>query len=208
MKKNTKIFFLLVLFQIIILTFMVLNSYTIILWGEKINLKIQPVDPHSLFQGDYVRLNYPFNTIDLNITDHDLNLDEARNQEPVYLVLEKEKNDSYWSLAFVTQNKASLQDKIYLKGKIEYISIYPMPTRKPEPAENTETIDAKPIETKPIAAEPFETKRMLHVSLGIETFFVPEGKGLDIENKIREGVMYAQVAVYKGQARVIDLISQ
>ncbi|MGI6145700.1 MAG: hypothetical protein GX092_01135 [Clostridia bacterium] len=47
----------------------------------------------------------------------------------------------------------------------------------------------------------------IHVEWGIEQFFVPERKSREIEAKIRQGVVYAQISVLNGKSRVVDLIT-
>ena len=173
---NKKALLLLVLFlQISILAGMVLDSYRIIASGEKVLLKIEPVDPRSLFQGDYVILRYPFNDLDLGKVAHDLDLTRTYYQQKVYLVLEQK--GEIWEPVFVTQDSKKVKDKTFLKAKVIFLS-QGMPST------------------------------FLHLKLDIETFFVPEGKGQEIEKQIQEGVLYAQVSVYKGKARVTGLASK
>lgn len=172
---NKKYLLILVIFlQIGILTAMVVNSYQIIARGDKVTLKVEPLDPRSLFQGDYVILRYPFNNLNLNKVEHDLDLDKINYQQDIYLALEP-KGEA-WEPVLATQNPARVKDKTYLTGKVLYL--------RPEP--------------QPI----------LHLKFNIENFFVPEGKGKEIEKQIQEGVLYAQVSVYKGKARVMGLVSK
>lgn len=170
--KKSPIFIIIMLVQIALLSAMVLNSYAVIFWGEKVLLKVEPVDPRSLFQGDYVRLGYSFSNLDLSKVANDLDLLTAEYQEKVYLVLEE--RDQTWEVVFASQDKAKVSGQIYLEGKILYTS-----------PGNLNTLQLK---------------------LPIEQFYLPEGKGLEIEERIKDGEIYAQVAVYKGKARVVDLI--
>lgn len=181
-----------IFFQISILTVMVLNSYTILLRGEKILLKVEPVDPRSLFQGDYVRLDYSFSRLELTETNHDLDLDSIRPRDRVYLVFEP--RGQAWEPVYVTQEKSKLANKVYITGQVLYLNMPISLEYRKEPGRE---------EPLPEPERPF-----LQLKLGIETYFVPEGQGREIEDKIRDGLVYAQVAVYHGRARVADLISQ
>ncbi|MDD5688445.1 MAG: GDYXXLXY domain-containing protein [Elusimicrobia bacterium] len=58
-------FWLIAGFQIIIVLVMVGLKQSIVLYGKTIILKSQPVDPHSLFQGDYAQLSYAINTVEI-----------------------------------------------------------------------------------------------------------------------------------------------
>ncbi|MCR4441725.1 MAG: GDYXXLXY domain-containing protein [Peptococcaceae bacterium] len=69
--KKTSLFILILFLQLAILAGMVFNNQLIILRGERITLKVEPVDPRSLFQGDYVRLEYPINRLNLKNIEHD-----------------------------------------------------------------------------------------------------------------------------------------
>jgi len=118
---NKKALLFLVLFlQISILAGMVLDSYRIIASGEKVLLKIEPADPRSLFQGDYVILRYPFNDLDLGKVAHDLDLARTYNQQNVYLLLEQK--GEIWEPVFVTQDSNKLKGKTYLKAKVIFLS--------------------------------------------------------------------------------------
>ena len=46
----------------------------------------------------------------------------------------------------------------------------------------------------------------LQAEWGIEQYFIPEGTGREIEEQITTGTVYAEIAVYKGRARVTGLL--
>lgn len=185
--NKTKLFLLFLLFQILILALMVLTNYILILRGEKITVKVEPVDPRSLLQGDYVSLQYPFNTLDLNKIKHDFSPEEINGQKTIYLVFTK-KGENF-EPDFVTKDKQKTINKTYLKGKALYLT-YP-------PLSKEEYFDQ----------EELPPPSLLRAQWGIEQYFVPEGKGKAIEAKIREGIVYAHLALYRGKGRVIDLIT-
>lgn len=194
-RKKTLVFIAVLLLQLALLTGMVLNSYTIILWGESINLKVEPIDPRSLFQGDYVRLGYSFNSLDLTKIEHDLDLDTLDtipHQQKIYLVMAPQ-ND-IWSPVMATLDSSKVKGKTYLEAKVLYAMYAP-----PTPERTKEEEMAKPETGKPI---------VLSLKLSIENYFVPEGKGREIEDMIRHGDVYARVALYKGKARIIELVNK
>lgn len=176
--------------QIVLLAGMVLNSYLVILQGEKMTLQVEPVDPRSLFQGDYVILSYSFNNLDLSEISHDLVPEKVQNQQAVYLAF-SQKNDT-WAPDFVTQDATKMKGRTYIKGKILYLSRKP-----PEPGESP---DPAGYDSLPLT--------MLHANWGIEQYYVPEGQGKAIEQQIQDGIVYAQVSVYQGKARVTGLLTE
>ncbi|MDX9872388.1 MAG: GDYXXLXY domain-containing protein [Clostridia bacterium] len=177
-------------FQIVLLAGMVLSSYLVILQGEKMTLQVEPVDPRSLFQGDYVILNYSFNNLDLSEISHDLVPEKVQDQQPVYLAF-SQKND-IWAPDFVTQDAAKVKGRTYIKGKILYLSRKPM-----EPEERPDSVDYNSL---PLT--------MLRANWGIEQYYVPEGQGKVIEQQIQDGIVYAQVSVYHGKSRVTGLLTE
>lgn len=192
-EKRTILFISLILLQVLILAMMVFNSYTVILWGEEVLFQVMPIDPRSLFQGDYVILSYPFSNLDLTKVEYDFDPAAISYQERVYLVLEPDGDT--WGPVMITKDKSKLKGKTYLEAK----ALYTMPGM-PEPFEKT--VEAR----APGSNEPAMT--VLRLKLSIEQFFVPEGKGKEIEERIKNGDIYANVAIYKGRARVIELINK
>jgi uncharacterized membrane-anchored protein len=192
--RKTPLFISLILLQIVILAVMVFNSYAVIFRGDEILLEVMPVDPRSLFQGDYVILSYPFSNLDLTKVEYDFDPAIINYQEKVYLALEPEGDT--WSPVMITKDKSKVRGKTYLEAKV----LYTMP-KAPEPSLGETGQSEKP--------EPGKSSlTVLRLKLSIEQYFVPEGKGKEIEDSIRQGDIYARVAVYKGKARVIDLTSK
>ncbi|KEA61742.1 hypothetical protein ADIMK_4199 [Marinobacterium lacunae] len=54
-------------------------------YGQPILLKTEPIDPRSLFRGNYVRLNYAISTV-----ERDLATEPFRRHQPVYVALKPE----------------------------------------------------------------------------------------------------------------------
>lgn len=190
--KKSILFVSIILLQLLILAVMVFNSYAVILWGDEILLKVIPVDPRSLFQGDYVILSYPFSSLDLTEVEYDFDPESINNQEKVYLALEPESDT--WSPVMITKDKSKVRDKTFLEAKALYTT-----ARIPEPPVADTTEPRKPGDSE---------MKVIRLKLSIEQYYVPEGKGKEIEDKIRDGEIFAKVAVYKGKARVIELVNK
>ena len=58
-------------FQMLVLVTEYLSSVWPLWFGSPVTLKTAPVDPRSLFRGNYVRLNYDISTIDKGLTQED-----------------------------------------------------------------------------------------------------------------------------------------
>lgn len=110
--RNIKIiFWLTILLQLVFLIGLIGYKQYAILAGEKIVLKVAPVDPRSLFQGDYARLNYEINRLDLSKIEVE-GEKNFRGGEKVYVELEK--GDKYFSPKKVSREKP--KTKYFIRG--------------------------------------------------------------------------------------------
>ncbi len=84
------------------------------LWtGTEIRVKTLPVDPRSLFRGNYARLNYEFSTIPHEKFMSDIPL---RNGEVVYVTLQQNESGLYeYADVFLGEP----QNGIFLRGRVE-----------------------------------------------------------------------------------------
>jgi uncharacterized membrane-anchored protein len=145
--------------------------------GVPVLLETQPVDPRSLFRGDYVRLNYTVSDLDLDVLSGD---DEFLQYDDVYVVLEK--GEHYWEAAAVFhQRPESASQEVILRGKIKYVQ-----TSRWNP------------ETKKS-----ESAKRINVRYGIENYFVPEGAGHELERPPAGSKVEMVIAVDRfGQAGI------
>lgn len=74
--------------------------------GTPIVLATEPVDPRSLFQGDYVTLAYQISRLDKSLFSEPAN---ARTGQAVYVVLKQEENGSIWRPKRASLTKPDLQ---------------------------------------------------------------------------------------------------
>jgi len=102
-------------FQLLIFFGMYVNAAMPMWTGVEVKLKTVPVDPRSMFRGNYARLRYDISRID---QDHltAIEQDNMRNGEVVYISLEPGVNDLY------EFSSASLQQPdsgVFIRGRIE-----------------------------------------------------------------------------------------
>ena len=84
--------------------------------GETVRLKVQPVDPRSLFRGDYVRLSYDISRLDL---DRLASGEYFGPRDTVYVELAP-GDDGYWhAVAAYRKRRAVEGGHILLKGQTE-----------------------------------------------------------------------------------------
>ena len=134
--------------------------------GIPVVLETQPIDPRSLFRGDYVRLNYTISTLGL---DQHPELVELKRGDELYVVLAK--GDPYWQPQAIHTEHPGGGD-VVLKGRVDrVVQRFNRETRK------------------------FEEAKDLQVKYGIESYFVPEGEGRAIERPAEGEKVSIEVAV-------------
>ncbi|PID76558.1 MAG: hypothetical protein CSB24_06000 [Deltaproteobacteria bacterium] len=140
------------------------------LWtGREIKLATVPVDPRSMFRGNYARLNYQIS----EIPGADINTARVpRHGEIVFIRLAADKNGLY------SYNGASLkkpQDGLFIRGRIQTYS---------------------------------SVKRdKYRVKYGIEAFFAPKKKALQLEKRLRDNALARIMIAGNGKAALLDVIA-
>ncbi|MCL2154428.1 MAG: GDYXXLXY domain-containing protein [Leptospirales bacterium] len=163
MKPYQKILFpIIVAAQLFVLVFMIAKQELLLANGAKVLLKCEPIDPRSLFSGDYVILNYEISRIGGDITSKS-NIRDLYNFEgkDIYVALRLKPNDMHYHVAAISDNLNELKQNhsIIIRGRVE------------------ETI-IKEIEWT--GGEELQ----LRVKYGVESYFVPQGEGKKIENRL------------------------
>ncbi|OOZ38709.1 hypothetical protein BOW53_14385 [Solemya pervernicosa gill symbiont] len=137
------------------------------LWsGQEVRLKVVPIDPRSLFRGNYARLNYAISTVTLDVRADRGVLPE----NPLVYVRLKQGDDG----VFVADG-ASLQRPdagLYLRGRLKggrYQLSYGM--------------------NSPV-----------QVRYGIEAWFAPKDKALQLEHDLRGGAVAVVMVASNGKA--------
>jgi len=165
-----KIIGILVIFTVVLCAMIGMKQWTLNT-GTPILLETQPIDPRSLFRGDYVRLIYAISNLKLHELDGE---DTFKRHDSIYVALQQK--EKYWIPTAVFHQKPSLaQGELFLKGKVRYIS---------DQFWNQETQESEQVEN-------------ISVKYGIENYFVPEGEGLDLERRDNDQIVDIRVAVDK-----------
>lgn len=114
---NKKIIYLAILFQVLVLAGMFVKALHPLLTGEEVQLKIQTKDPRDFFSGDYVILNYDFNSLDLNLIANDLDTLRAYSYGDI-LYLELEKKGKFFEVVGLWQEQKD-NDNIFMRTVVE-----------------------------------------------------------------------------------------
>jgi uncharacterized membrane-anchored protein len=158
------------LLQSVMLGAMVWDRVQLLKHGREVVLPIIPIDPRSLFRGDYVQLNYDVSRVPGRLIEG-----RPRRGEAVYVALARGA-DGVWTpiKAAPVHDGGGGADGIVLKGRLEH--------------RWSDGHDAL-------------------VRYGIESYFVPEGKGRELEALARDKKLAAVVAVdARGNAAIKGLM--
>lgn len=146
--------------------------------GREIVLPVVPRDPRDVFRGDYVVLNYGLSPVGGELFSAD-DVTRVRRAETVYVTIRKGADGAWKPVAgsLAYPDKVTAED-VVLKGRV--------------------------VSTWGTRAVSFTT---VGVGYGIESYFVPEGTGGDLENAVRDKKVEAIVAVGSdGEAALKGLI--
>ena len=150
--------------QLLVLVGMVASA-AIPLWtGTEVRVRTIPVDPRSMFRGNYARLHYEFGTL----PDGALNDGQGlRVGEIVYVRLAPGDGDEY---GFAGVSLQRPDGGIFLRGRL--VSNSPP----------------------------------LHVRFGIEAFFAPRDRALELERDLRDGGAAILMVTDSGRAALQDVV--
>lgn len=119
-KYRIHLLVLVVLLQTVALAGMVAVKQRTLITGTPVLLKTEPVDPRSLFRGDYVRLNYAIGRLAYAGLEGDK--DFERHDE-VYVVLRK--GEEFWEpVSIHHETPAPGPDSVVIRGHVEYSGIW------------------------------------------------------------------------------------
>lgn len=153
--NSRKFFYLVVVFWLLIFSgFIAYREYTL-QTGREVLLKTVPVDPRDLFRGDYVTLGYAIST--LNLSDgqaEDTNYMNYTNNGRIYLALQFK--DGYGVPKKIYKKPPG--GELFIKGRAKGITY----------ERSRDNASIPPV-------------RKLRVEYGIESYFVPEGLGGELE---------------------------
>jgi uncharacterized membrane-anchored protein len=134
--------------------------------GREITMPVQPLDPRDVFRGDYVTLGYDISTL-TKAKAPTAKLDGLLRGSTAFVTLTSQPGGE-WSVSGVSEDFPAQvpASDVVLKGRV-----------------------------KSAWARADGSEKTLNVRYGIETYFVPEGTGRDLESKVREHKIEAIVAV-------------
>jgi len=148
--------------QTAVLGWMVTDRVMLLKGGREIVLPIVPVDPRSLFRGDYVRLSYEVSRVPGRLLDG-----SVTSGQSLYVTIERKPDGSFTPVAVGRSHPGVAgPDQVVLQGRLA-----------------GGRWDGR------------SSARDLSLSYGIESYFVPEGKGLELEAMAREKKLAAVIAV-------------
>ena len=99
-------------FQLLVLIGMVVNAALPLWTGTEVRVKTVPVDPRSMFRGNYARLGYEFGTLPQNALAGE---GELRMGEVVYIRLERGEDDRY---EFAGASLDPPAEGLFLRGRL------------------------------------------------------------------------------------------
>jgi uncharacterized membrane-anchored protein len=102
-----------VLFQFAVLIGMYILSALPLWTGKEVKVKVVPVDPRSLFRGNYAQLRYDISQIDVNLFPE---YEDLRNGEVVYVTLTADQ-DGLYTYSGVSIDKP--ETGIFIRGRIK-----------------------------------------------------------------------------------------
>lgn len=165
--------------QAAVLGWMIWDRVALLAQGREVVLEVVPVDPRSLFRGDYVNLGYDISRFKLPPGTK-----PPERNAPFYITLRKGPGDNWQGVAGSVEAPAQAQpDDVVIKARVDYVGRPP----SDNPSEPT----------------------VLGLQYGIESFFVPEGTGRELEQMVGEKKLSALIAIDSaGNAAIKGLISE
>ena len=122
MMKKYRIYLLalVVVLQTAALAGMVAVKQRVLIAGTPILLKTEPIDPRSLFRGDYVRLNYAIgNLYRIDLKEGGLGTDDFNRHDPIYVVLRQ--GERFWEPVSVHREMpAHDPDRVVIRGEVQW----------------------------------------------------------------------------------------
>ncbi|MCP4399661.1 MAG: GDYXXLXY domain-containing protein [bacterium] len=123
MKKfPTLAFVIVILCQVLVLGGMIARRVHLLETGDVVLLQCRPVDPRSLFSGDYVVLSYTISRF-MEEQFRQLNQDskEFKRHDTIYVALSKGLDGKHWDAVAVSQDRKKLRADypVVIRGVIQ-----------------------------------------------------------------------------------------
>lgn len=120
-------FVLVVIVQLLALGGMIAQREYLLRTGTPVLLQCQPIDPRSLFSGDYVRLNYTIsNFSDDRFELLNLHQEYFQERDTVYVALERPANSQVWEAVAIGRdlNGLKLKYPVVIRGVVRQLHPY------------------------------------------------------------------------------------
>jgi uncharacterized membrane-anchored protein len=120
MNKTKKIlFWVIVAAQLSVLAVMIAKQERLLAQGTKVLLKCRPVDPRSLFSGDYVILTYEISRL-ANEKLPVKNSESFSDKQNIYVALEKDKVFTYYNAVEISSDLKKLAKRypVVIRGTV------------------------------------------------------------------------------------------
>ncbi len=119
-KYRTFLLILVVVLQTAALVGMVAIKQRTLINGKPILLETEPIDPRSLFRGDYVRLNYTISSLDYAAVEGD---NDFEQHEEIYVMLRE--GEKFWEAVSIHHAMpAHGPESVIIRGGVDYIGIW------------------------------------------------------------------------------------
>ena len=176
-------FYAAVAFQLLLMAGLILSKQATLWTGRPVVLETVPVDPRDLFRGDYVVLSYKISALDPVQVSLPPRVERGQS---VYVSLRRpDPPDRFWTASAVSLEKPTDGATTFLRGRA--LEAYPG-GRAPD----------------------FRPADRLRLEYGIESYFVPEGKGRDLESVQADpnAVLAVEAVVDRSGSAVIRRVSR
>lgn len=175
----------LAIFQTLFLGWMIAGRLALLNSATVVRLATEPVDPRDLFRGDYVTLNYEISRLKVAALGAP---DDLQTGDKVYVTLAP-AGESWHAIAISRTMPEAANDKAVIRGRIIYVD-------RSEPPSSPDDKKHHPCPSCGEAA----------IHYGIESYFVPEGTGHDLEQARNERRIMVDVAIADdGEAAIKSL---
>lgn len=115
-KYRISLLILVVVLQTAALAGMVAVKQSTLITGKPVLLETAPIDPRSLFRGDYVRLSYTISRLEYSAVEGD---EDFKRRDKVYVVLRQ--GEKFWEPVSIHRNRpAPGPDAVIIRGEVQY----------------------------------------------------------------------------------------
>ncbi|MDR3499256.1 MAG: GDYXXLXY domain-containing protein [Parvibaculum sp.] len=175
--------------QTLILGWMVAGRISILRSPDTVTLASEPVDPRDIFRGDYVTLAYGISRVSLDTTPADKDIDIG---DTVYVEI-KPVGDTWRAAAIRRTHADPAEGNKVIRGRVVDMA---RGTPRMRPLPGSSEMESIPCSACLTAV----------VAYGIESYFVPEGKGRTLEEERNARALSVDVALASdGEAAIKGL---